>query len=343
MAKGLSPLQHAILRTLAGRPSLYASGELADDLPGDALSFQAREPRVARNSLRRALYRLWERGLIMRTAQPCKNPDTGRVAFAWGLATEEVLAHNCHIEAGFIVSPACPLHQTDDPGVSPDPTGTQGAEAGTAAHPMAGIAADAQAISATSDDDPAAGSSPPFRNLFSVDSEAWQQEFPFTGAPPIGLGGTRAAGTGHELLAAVLQYPELLMRYAMGQLGPQKSAALLVERYGQRKAWAAVKGKPGRRRLTQEQIQHRLLLDRALRLDGCTSETERAEILAKAYGGTPESVRQAIRDARARSVELGLGEPPIGEEEQRWLAKRVRDAASSGGKKLRSFLSVRRR
>src|SRR5688572_1161409 len=126
MAKGLSPLQHAILRALAGRPSLYEIGELADGLPGDVLSFKAREPRVARNSLRRALHRLWERGLILRTAQPRKDPDTGRVAFGWGLATEEVLDHNLHLEAGFIVSPACLLHQTEDPRVPPDPIGTQG-------------------------------------------------------------------------------------------------------------------------------------------------------------------------------------------------------------------------
>jgi hypothetical protein len=202
VAKGLSPLQHAILRTLAGRPSLYTSGELADDLPDDVLSFQARELRVARNSLRRALYRLWQRGLILRTAQPCQDPNTGRVAFGWGLATEEVLDHNLHLEAGFIVSPACPLHRTDDPGVPPDPIGTQGERAGT----MAGIAADEQAISAMDGDDGGAGDGSTLPdNLFAAareaqEREAREQEVQPAGVSPLGLGNASAAGAEPEPL-----------------------------------------------------------------------------------------------------------------------------------------------
>jgi hypothetical protein len=167
MAKGLSPLQHAILRALAGRPSLHEIGELADDLPDDVLSFKAREPRVARNSLRRALHRLWERGLILRTAQPRKNPDTGRVAFAWGLATEEVRARNSCADADFVVSPACSLHQPHGPRVLPDPICTQGERVGTEAYPiMASIAANEQTISAMSDDDDADGGTPLSYNVF---------------------------------------------------------------------------------------------------------------------------------------------------------------------------------
>jgi hypothetical protein len=61
---------------------------------------------------------------------------------------------------------------------------------------MAGIAADERAISALSDeDDVAAGGSLPFRNLFAAGSEAWQQEFPFTGAPSIALGDANTTAT----------------------------------------------------------------------------------------------------------------------------------------------------
>jgi hypothetical protein len=110
MAKGLSPLQRAILRVLSGSKGLISGDELMEALPEGVLSREPLEHRIAVNSLRRALYRLWQRGLIMRTAQPYSATEDGRVRYGWGLATEEVRAHNFHVKAGFIVSPACPLY-----------------------------------------------------------------------------------------------------------------------------------------------------------------------------------------------------------------------------------------
>jgi hypothetical protein len=352
VAKGLSPLQHAILRTLAGRPSLHEIGELANGLSDDVLSFKAREPRVARNSLRRALYRLWERGLILRTEKPCKNPNTGRVALAWGLATEEVLDHNFHLETNFIVSPACRLDRTDDPRVPPDPIGTPGEGAGTAAHPMASIAVDEPAISAMSDNDAAAGGSPPtwdlFANLFAADSDAQKRVAPPMGAKPIGLGDASAVGAGLKpddlgsLLRHLFDAKEQLRR-CVREHGLQGVLDELIAEHGHKAVSAAVKRSAGQPPLTAKQIRLRQVMVVALRRHGCPSEAAAAKIIAAAHGENPESMRTTVRNVRCRADELGITAEleRIPDEDLRWLADRLRAAARLGGKKLPGFLSTR--
>jgi hypothetical protein len=123
MAKGLSPLQRAILRELGRSEACSSVNDLLENLPDGVISRESLERRVSQNSLRRALHRLWERGLIMRTAQPSKGAG-GRLQHAWGLATEEVRAYNFQIAAGFVVHPACPLYRVHGSRVLPDPRGT---------------------------------------------------------------------------------------------------------------------------------------------------------------------------------------------------------------------------
>jgi len=88
MARGLSPLQKDILRIFDQSHGALSTGDVMERLEVD-LCPQSR-PEVVHNSLRRALMRLWERGLLMRTAETIYQ-DGGRYSHWWAKPTESAI------------------------------------------------------------------------------------------------------------------------------------------------------------------------------------------------------------------------------------------------------------
>jgi predicted transcriptional regulator len=109
MARGLSPLQKDILRVFDRSHSALTVAEVLMRLDVD-LCPQSR-PEVVYNSLRRALMRLWERGLVMRTAETMYQ-DGGHYSHSWALPTERFIDRHPQIDPPYLVSDRCPLHAT---------------------------------------------------------------------------------------------------------------------------------------------------------------------------------------------------------------------------------------
>jgi predicted transcriptional regulator len=109
MARGLSPLQKDILRIFDQSHGALSTGEVMERLEVD-LCPQSR-PEVVHNSLRRALMRLWERGLLMRTAETIYQ-DGGRYSHWWAKPTESAIDRHSPSNPPYLVSDRCPLHAT---------------------------------------------------------------------------------------------------------------------------------------------------------------------------------------------------------------------------------------
>jgi predicted transcriptional regulator len=107
MARGLSPLQKDILRVLDH--GALTTQEILMQVDVDICP-QSRA-QVGDNSLRRALMRLWDRGLVMRTAKTIYQ-DGGRYSHWWALPTERFIDRHSPSNPPYLVSDRCPLHAT---------------------------------------------------------------------------------------------------------------------------------------------------------------------------------------------------------------------------------------
>ena len=109
MARGLSPLQKDILRVFDQSHGALTTQEILMRLDIDLCPRSS--PNVVDNSLRRALMRLWERGLVMRTAETIYQ-DGGRYSHEWAKPTEGAIDRHAQIDPPYLVSDRCPLHAT---------------------------------------------------------------------------------------------------------------------------------------------------------------------------------------------------------------------------------------
>jgi hypothetical protein len=109
MARGLSPLQKDILRIFDQSHGALSTPDILMQVEVDVCP-QSR-PEVVDNSFRRALMRLWERGLLMRTAKPIYQ-DGGRYSHWWAKPTESAIDRHSRSDPPFLVSDRCPLHAT---------------------------------------------------------------------------------------------------------------------------------------------------------------------------------------------------------------------------------------
>ena len=109
MARGLSPLQKDILRVLDKSQGALTTQEILMRVDFDPCP-QSRSNVVA-NSVRRTLMRLWERGLIMRTAETIYQ-DGGRYSHWWAKPTESAIDRHSRSDPPYLVSDRCPLHAT---------------------------------------------------------------------------------------------------------------------------------------------------------------------------------------------------------------------------------------
>jgi hypothetical protein len=109
MARGLSPLQKDILRVFNQCHSALTTQEILMRLYFDPCPRSS--PEVVTNTVRRALTRLWDRGLIMRTAKTIYQ-DGGRYSHFWAKPTESAIDRHGHDDPPYLVSDRCPLHAT---------------------------------------------------------------------------------------------------------------------------------------------------------------------------------------------------------------------------------------
>jgi len=109
MARGLSPLQQDILRVFNQCHSALTTQEILMRLYFDPCPRSS--PEVVTNTVRRALRRLWDRGLIMRTAKTIYL-DGGRYSHFWAKPTESAIDRHGRSDPPYLVSDRCPLHAT---------------------------------------------------------------------------------------------------------------------------------------------------------------------------------------------------------------------------------------
>jgi predicted transcriptional regulator len=109
MARGLSPLQKDILRIFDQSHGALTTTDVMARLDLDF--FRGSNHEINANSLRRALMRLWERGLVMRTAET-SYIDGGHYSHFWAKPTESAIDRYCHYDPPYLVSDRCPLHAT---------------------------------------------------------------------------------------------------------------------------------------------------------------------------------------------------------------------------------------